>query len=240
MLYVLYGTDTEKVREKSHALFEALKTKKPDAAAGILHPEEITPEKIEELSQTQGLFENKQIIFMDRTLEIPDIREIVIDKIEALKESPNIFIFFEGKLTKEVLKKLEKNAEKVTEYEATESRSGEKKDNTFFALADALGMRDKKKLWILLRNALENDGAPEELHGILFWQVKNMALAEKTNSAGEAGLNPFVYGKAKRFLGNFTEGEVDTLLSRLVKMYHEAHRGNIDFAIELEKFSLDI
>ncbi|HVT75152.1 MAG TPA: hypothetical protein VHD69_01885 [Candidatus Paceibacterota bacterium] len=238
MLYVIYGTDIERAREKSHALFEALKAKKPDAAAGIMRADEVTPEKIEELTQTQGLFENKQILFMDRTLEIPDIRNVMIDKIEAIRESPNIFIFFEGKLTKEILKKLEKRAEKITEYEAAEGPA--KKEGSFFALADALGARDKKKLWMLLREALDEDAAPEEIHGILFWQAKSLALAAKTSSVTEAGLNPFVYGKAKRYAANFKEGEIETLLSKLVHLYHRAHRGQIDFAVELEKLALDI
>lgn len=239
MLYVIHGTDIEKAREKSHALFEALKTKKPDAAAGTISSEEITLEKLEELTQTQGLFENKQIIFMDRTLENKDVREVMIEKIDAIAESPNIFILFEGKLTKEVLKKLEKRAEKITEYEAAEDAGG-KKEASFFVLADALGARDKKRLWALLREALDSDAAPEEIHGILFWQAKALALAAQTPSAAAAGLNPFVYSKAKRFAANWKPGEIDALASRLVHMYHRAHRGEVAFEIELEKLALDI
>jgi DNA polymerase III delta subunit len=238
MLYVIHGTDIEKAREKSHALFEALKEKKPDASAGMITMEEITLEKLDELTQTQGLFENKQIIFMDRTLENKDVREVMLEKIDAIAESPNIFIFFEGKLTKDVLKKLEKRAEKVTEYEATEEKK--KEAGSFFALADALGSKDKKTLWLLLREAFDQEAAAEEIHGILFWQAKSLALAEKTSSATEAGLNPFVYGKAKRYVSNFKTGEIDALLSRLAHMYHRAHRGEIDFEIELEKLALDI
>lgn len=238
MLYVIYGTDIEKAREKSHALFEALKEKKPDASAGTIGMDDITLEKLDELTQTQGLFENKQILFMDRTLENKDVREVMLEKIDAIAESPNIFIFFEGKLTKEILKKLEKRAEKVTEYESTEEKK--KESGSFFHLADALGSKDKKGLWVGIREALDNEAAAEEIHGILFWQAKSLALAKMTASAGEAGLNPFVYGKAKRYVSNFKEGEIDYLLSKLVHMYHKAHRGEVDFEIELEKFALDI
>lgn len=238
MLYVIHGTDIEKAREKSHALFEALKEKKPDASAGTIASEEISLERLDELTQTQGLFENRQIIFMDRTLENKDVREVMLERIEALAESPNIFILFEGKLTKEVLKKLEKRAEKITEYEAAEERK--KESASLFHLADALGSRDRKSLWMGVREALDGDAAPEEIHGILFWQAKSLALASKSASAGDAGLNPFVFGKAKRHLSAWREGEVDSLLSRLVRIYHGAHRGELDFEIELEKLSLDI
>lgn len=238
MLYVIHGSDIEKAREKSHALFEALKAKKPDASAGMITAEEITLEKLDELTQTQGLFENKQIIFMDRTLENKDVREVMLEKMDAIQESPNIFIFFEGKLTKEVLKKLEKRAEKVTEYEATEEKKRE--SGSFFHLADALAAKDKKALWVGLREALESDAAPEEIHGILFWQAKSLALASRTSSAAEAGINPFVYGKAKRYLSAWKEGEIDALLSSLVSLYHRAHRGEVDFERELEKLALDL
>ena len=238
MLYLIYGTNIEKAREKSRALYDALREKKPDASAGTLTMENVTPEKIEELTQTQGLFENKQIIYMDRTLENKDVREVMLDKIDAIADSPNIFIFFEGKLTKEVLKKLEKRAEKVTEYESDTEKP--KEVGSFFALADALGARDKKRFWTLYRDAIDREAVPEEIHGILFWQVKALALAEKTATAGEAGLNPFVYSKAKRYVSNFKKGEIDALVSRLVHMYHNAHRGKIDFERELEKLALDI
>ncbi len=237
MLYLIYGTNTEKAREKSRALFDALRIKKPDASVGTLTAEKVTAEQIEELTQTQGLFENKQILFMDRILEHKDVRDIVLEKIDTIAESPNIFIFFEGKLTKEILKKLEKRAEKITEYEATEEKK--KEVGSFFALADALGARDKKTLWLLLREALDKDAVPEEIHGILFWQVKSLTLALKTQSPEEAGLNPFVYNKAKRYVAHFRPQEIEDMLSDLVHMYHKAHRGEVDFAKELEKFVLD-
>lgn len=238
MFYLVYGTDLEKAREKSRALFDALREKKPDASAGTMSAEEVTTDRINELTQTQGLFENKQIVLMNRTLENPESREIVANRIKEIAESPNIFIFFEGKLTKEVLKKLEKKAGKIQEYVLEDVKPAEK--SSFFPLADALGARDKKKLWILLRDALDKDAAPEEIHGILFWQTKSMALAAKSKDATSAGLNPFVFGKAKRYADNWKGEELSTLLSRLVDMYHLAHRGKVDFAMELEKFALDM
>jgi hypothetical protein len=175
---------------------------------------------------------------MDRTLEDKGVRELVLERIDELGESPNIFIFFEGKLTKEILKKLEKRAEKIQEYEAKTAPKA-KQDGGFFVLADALGSRDKKSLWILFREAMDGGAVPEEIHGILFWQVKSLLLASRTKDAVEAGLNPFVYGKAKRYVGNFKEGEIDALASKLVHIYHKAHRGEGDFELALEKMILD-
>jgi hypothetical protein len=126
----------------------------------------------------------------------------------------------------------------VQEYELDQSTP--KESSSLFPMADAFGSRDKKKLWVMYRQAMDNDAVPEEIHGILFWQAKSMVLAAKSNAAGDAGLNPFVFSKSKRFCANFKEGELDIVVSNLVHMYHRAHRGEIDFERELEKFVLDI
>ncbi len=238
MIYLIYGTDIDKAREKARGLFDALRQKKPDASLGTITAEVVSESLIEELTATQGLFENKQILFVEKTLEHKDAKEIILTNLSKLAESPNIFIFFEGKLTKEIVKKFEKHSEKVTVYESETEKP--KEAGSFFALADAFGARDKKKLWLLMREAFDNDAVPEEIHGILFWQAKALVLAQKTASASETGLNPFVYSKAERYLGNFKEGELDTYVSRLVSLYHEAHRGKKDFEKELELFALDI
>jgi hypothetical protein len=108
-----------------------------------------------------------------------------------------------------------------------------------FAMADALGARDKKTLWILYRQAVEEGKASEEIHGILFWQAKSMVLAARTKFAGEAGLNPYVYTKSKRYAENFSEPELTALLDRLVSVYHDSHRGMHEFETALERLILE-
>ena len=121
---------------------------------------------------------------------------------------------------------------------------GEKID--FFEFTDALGARDKKGLWQLYQDALKEEVPSEEVHGILFWQIKALLSALKCRDAGEAGLNPFVYNKAKTYAKNYGKNveEADKKLkemsTKLFEMYHEAHRGKTDFAIALEKFILEI
>ena len=109
-----------------------------------------------------------------------------------------------------------------------------------FAMTDALGARNQKRLWTLYQQALRHGVVNEELHGILFWQVKSMLLAALSKDVKESGLNPFVYGKAKNYAKNFTLSELKKISSQLVTMYHQAHRGEVDFDIALEKFFLTI
>jgi DNA polymerase III delta subunit len=238
MLYVIYGTDTTKAREKAGMLRDALQKKKPDASLFSMSAEDVSAEKLDELTAGQGLFENKYIVFADRILDNRELNDIVFEKLASMKESPNVFIMLEGKLLKEAQKKLEKHAEKMEAHDATEKPK--KESGEIFAMADALGRRDKKSLWMLYRKAVDEDAVPEEIHGILWWQMKSIALAKTGLSPAETGLNPYVHSKAKGFAQNFTQEEIDRTLSSLVHMYHDAHRGKHDFEIALEKFTLDL
>jgi hypothetical protein len=67
-----------------------------------------------------------------------------------------------------------------------------------------------------------------------------MLLATLAKDAKESGLNPFVYSKAKNYAKNFTLPELKKISSQLVKMYHQAHRGEVNFEMALEKFFLSI
>jgi len=95
-------------------------------------------------------------------------------------------------------------------------------------------------LWTLYQQALRHGVVSEELHGVLFWQVKSMLLAMLSKDAKESRLNPFVYSKAKNYAKNFTLPELKKISSQLITMYHRAHRGEVDFDVSLEKFFLSI
>jgi hypothetical protein len=200
----------------------------------------------------QGLFSNKYIVLIKGIFSKKDVKEMFLEKIKEMAGSPNIFIVAEGVVDAASLKKIEKHAEKIQEFESGVSKDGNggmgggagqnfasKEEFKIFDMADALGARDKKTLWTLYRKAIDSGKVPEEIHGILFWQAKSIALAAQTKSAGEAGLNPFVYGKAKRYAENYSKEELEGLLGDLVSVYHDGHRGLHDFETALEVLILE-
>lgn len=239
MYYLFHGTDTDKVREKARVLFDSLRFKKPDASFGELDTEEVTAEKIEELVGGSGLFENKCVVLTKNIFSNTISREIAEKFINEIAESPNIFIIAETALTKALSKKLEKRSEKTLAIDSSGDKKEQKEEN-IFSIADAFGRRDKKLLWMKLNEAFDNGVPTEELHGIIFWQLKSMIIASKTKDATEAGLNPYVFSKSKTFAKNFKEKELEKITNELVKIYHEAHRGKLNFNIALEKLALDI
>ena len=253
MIYLFHGTDKIKARAVAHQAVMAAQKKHAEAEFFKLTSENFTESKLDELIMSQGLFYSGSIVFMDSLFDEAEIGEILLKKIKEISESPNFFVFLEEKLNKKELEKFEKYAQKVEEFKKPERKLNKKEELAargekidFFEFANTLGERNKKQLWTIYQEALNESVASEEVHSMFFWQVKSMLCALKTKDATEAGLNPFVYSKAKTYARNYgkTAEEVEEKLRQmsttLCDMYHEAHRGKIDFAVALERFILSL
>lgn len=238
MLYFLYGSDRNKAREKSQELLLTLTKKKPDAELFRIDAENWNEVRLQELTLGQGLFNSSYIVHVVSLFENKEAKEIFLDHLEEIATSPNVFIMLEEEVDKKTLLAITEVAEKV---QCFESKDGKKKpDFNIFSLTDAFGKRDKKRLWVLYQKAVSFGAVPEEIHGILFWQLKSMLIASTAKTAGEAGVAPFVFSKAKSFLKNYSKEELEHFSSRLVRLYHDSHRGIHDFSIALERFILTI
>jgi DNA polymerase III delta subunit len=238
MIYLVHGNDGGLVKDKLHGLLKALAIKKPNAEVFRVTLDNWSEGQLNELVESQGLFEHKYIVVLDSIFADKAATEILIDRLADLKKSDNVFIVVEGKIDAAKLTKLSKHAEKVWKADAKETAP--KKAFNVFAITDALGRRDRKSLWAMYHSALFNGSEPEELHGLLFWQIKSLLIAAQSKSAEEAGQKPFVWSKAKGFLQNFTPEELKGASSSLVDIYHDARKGIVDFDIALEKFILGV
>ena len=229
MLYVFYGTDVSKSREKAHYLVDSLRTKKPDASYVPITADNWNALTIEENLGGQGLFSSKYIVFLDRVTENAVAKEEVVDFLPAMNESSNIFVILEGKVIVELKKAIEKSAEKVvvtdlpTVAKSFGSRVAGAGDFNVFALADAVANRNKANSWTIFRQAVDRGIGSESILGTLFWKVKTMIVA----SGGK--------GSTK-----YSKVELENLLTRLVTLYHDGHRGMVDLELGTEKLLLEL
>ena len=238
MLYFFYGSDTDKAREKANALIQNLRKKKPDAEMFRLNAEEASVAQLDELIFGQGLFSGSYLVRLADLFENEEAKAVFLNKLAEIARSPNIFISVERKADRKTLLAVADAAEKVQMFEKKEDKK--KADFNIFSLTDAFGRRDKKNLWVLFQKAVATGAVPEEIHGILFWQLKSMLVASGSKSASEAGIAPFVFGKSKSFLKNYSEEELQRLSSKFVSLYHDSHRGIHDFGIALERLILTL
>lgn len=242
MLYLFHGTDIESSRKKAVTLVNSLRTKRPDAAYEEINSDNWNASLLESHLGGQGLFSSKYIIFLNRITENDAAADEIIDFIPALKDSDNVFIVLEGKLNAEQKKLFAKNAEKSVESEETKEKKffGGRDGFNIFSLADAFGERRAAKSWAIFREAIERGNEAESILGTLFWQAKVMALSRKADTAAEAGLSPFVFGKARHYAENYSPEEIGELLRKIIVIYHDAHRGLLDAELATEAFLLRI
>ena len=139
--------------------------------------------------------------------------EEFLELAEGLVESPHVFLFEEEKLLKAPLTTLEKAGANVRVL-----KTEPKEKFNVFALAGALGSRDRKKLWLLLMEALRQGVSPEAIAGMLAWKAR-------TACASARGAERELWGKLSR---------------SLVVTYHEGHRGGGDLELLLERFALTL
>ncbi len=237
MLYVIYGTDTHKARAKLHDLLDLAKKKRPEAELFKLTTENWSEGQFDELLVAQGLFEQKYTTVLDNLFEKKDLKNYVMDRLEEMKESEQIFLMLESSIDAASLKKLEKFSEKVQEFEKKEDK---KSNINIFSITDGLVQKDKKKLWISYIDLLGKGAVAEEVHGILFWQVKNMILASRAGSAGETGLSPFVYKNALTGARNYKNEDLQKMSGELMDMTHRVRQGQGELEIMIEKWVLGL
>lgn len=238
MIYFFYNNDFVLANKKAKKLFADLQKKKSDATFLFIDTSSATEEKLREALLSQGLFESKIVCFLSRILENKELTSNLKRILKEMKESSTIFVWVESNIKKSEIELISKSAEKAFIEEVKEKI--QKAEFNAFKIADAFGERNRREFWKLVVEAKQKGTAGEEIHGILWWQLKSMILSSKSNSADEAGLKPFVYSKSKSFAKNFKEIELQKLADRFINIYHEAHRGNCDLYNELEKIALEI
>lgn len=235
MFYFLHGTDTQKSRRKLHELLNLAKQKRPEAELFKITTENWSERQFDELLVSRGLFEQKYTVVLDNLFEKREIKDYVLDRLENMAQSEQIFLELEGKVDAASLKKIEKFAKQVQEFTKTENQ---KQDTNIFSITSGLVEKNKKELWISYVDLLSRGAVAEEIHGILFWQVKNMLLASKSNDQKETGLSPFVYKNALTGSRKYKTEELADMSASLVLMTHRVRQGDGDLEIMLEKWIL--
>lgn len=238
MFYLIVGNDIKKSEAKLKNLVESILNKNTQAEIFNLDDENFSQKYFEELLLSQGLFSSLYIVKCRGLWADKDRSEWFLENISAVQKSPNIFIFAEDSLDKKHFKKLESKAEQVWEFEGKDKIKID--DKFIFSIAEAFGVRDRKKLWLAIAKAKTRD-IPAE---IVFWQIIN-SLRNITAVLLQADLkllklHPFVISKSKTQAQNFTLEEAQTLLTILFSLYHDSRRGGLDLYDRLERFSLEV
>lgn len=226
MIYLFYGSDVGKVRDKAFAWIAGARTKEPNVAYVRLAHEEITPAALEEATLSGGLFVKRLLILLDDPFQKGRSTEdgegttedtLLEEHIDALAASNNVFVILAPELGAAKAKKIAAKAVKTYTLDAPPHQEETRGFNA--NLVNALQTRSREKLWLELERALRKGDAPELLHGLLHWKARN--LIEKESRA-------------------WTPEESRALSLSLIEVLQESRRKGIDLSESLERFALSI
>lgn len=175
---------------------------------------------------------------------------VVMRNLEKLKKSEHIWIIVEdalfgksagkelgikeNKALIDIRISLKKNSDKMEEYDnqtsTTFDSSGIKYKNITYAninsfvFTDAFFNKHTDKAINAFTLLQQQNIAPEEIHGALWWQFKTLMLVHTKNIKS---LSPFVVQKSLRFLKKWNIDDLYDLSDAIIKAYHEAHLGKV-------------
>src|SRR3989344_1546578 len=141
-----------------------------NAAGEELRWQMLTEEELVSLASTDALFGGAQTFVLEGAL-YGERGEEFVDLLEVFAESPHTFVFREDKLLKAETEALKKAGAKI-ELE----KKVEKKEYGFdnFGVAEALGKKDKKGLWLALMASWRAGEKAEAVAGLMAWKARQM------------------------------------------------------------------
>lgn len=213
MLHFYTGTDAKKAREEMNKAV-ALSAKGGKRVVRI-NDTNSTNDLYASL-QGGGLFGEKHVFVIDGVSENEEMFAVLLQMLEGMKKSAESFFLIEARHDADTRRAIEKYSETSKRFDAPKK----KKDDSVFALANALRRADKKALWTGYQRELIKGNAPEAIHGVLFWGAKDMVLKSKEGTPESR--------RARK------------LVAELAELPHEARRNNFPLEYALERFVLSV
>lgn len=223
MIYLFTGSDEARVRTKAFAWIEKARAKEPQLAYIRLAKADITSSSLADIAESQGLFVRRLLAVLDdpygKMSSGDDERSastVLDEQVSALAQSDNAILVIAPRLTASQLKKLERHAKLVYRFDQAEARI-ERGFN--MRLVQALAERSREKLWLEIVRALRAGDAPEMIHGILHWKMRDLIA------------------KGDR---RWSEHELLALSRKCILLLSSARRRGIPLEYALEQFALSL
>jgi len=109
-----------------------------------------------------------------------------------------------------------------------------------FALQDAIGERNIKKVWIeYTKLRLMGIEAEDIIHKIIS-KIRDMVAISRGAGKEDLGLKDYPYNKSKRDLKNWQEKDLKNFYTKIVEIHHGSRLGGDDTDLGLERAILSI
>lgn len=109
-----------------------------------------------------------------------------------------------------------------------------------FALQDALGGKNIKKIWIEYEKIRFMGIEAEELIHKIIGKIRDMLAIKMGASKEDLKIKDYSYNKSKRDIKNWKEEELKFFYTKLIEIYHHSRMGGDELDIATEKAILNI
>lgn len=237
MIYLIAGSDFNKANNAFNKYVNILRDKQPGASVFEFGPEEFNVASFEEVVLGETLFLTKHIVLARRLSESEEALNLVTSLAPKMAEAPSVFLFYETDEQSELVKNLSSLAKETKIFT---QKINTKPEFNVFSLTDALGARDRQKLWVTYQTALRSGVKAEEVFWKLSWQLKTMMVVMTATDPQATGLKPFVVNKALKASRNFSLLELKNLYRRFTQLLNSTYPDSEEFSFGLEKIILTI
>jgi hypothetical protein len=243
MIACFIGDDTQKARMNAADAFAKAKEVSPLAPAFRFDGDAEDRGGLEEALGGGGLFGAPPIVLIDGFLEegVEDGDRRLSGAIELAMQSGATLIVRESELSAGLTTEIKGHGGNITAYAV--HGSAKAREHQPWGIADGFAERDKKKAWVEFQNAVRAGQSAEQIHGVLFWGAKMVAITMLSGSDDEAiaaGVSPKTIWKWKKAAKNFTKDEILDRLGELKDMPIRAHRGDSDLLEDVERLLLSL
>ncbi len=237
MIYILTGTDQIK-RQKE---IEKIRKAEGGESAFLLMThlfEEGSLDVYDELFSVRDLFGKKNFIRIKNWNNDEGLVSKIKEYSDFFLKEKNILVLETDSFTKTIEKKLQKLEPTMV---SVGDVSTKKESTALFALTDACLARDKKRAWTLFFDAKKRGVSPEEIHGLMWWQYKTLALVSKTPKKewSSLGISPFVLKKIESSLIKYKKEDVTSIINEFFSLVYNARQHSRDSYNALELFILE-
>lgn len=132
----------------------------------------------------------------------------------------------------------------ILETEDINSYSKKKGNKIFsynpFALQDAIGERNIKKIWIEYIKLRLASIEPEILIYNILSKIRTMVAVKKGANRNNLDINEYSYNRSKKDAENWKRENLENLYSKLVEIYHRSRISGEELGAAIEKTLLSI
>lgn len=239
MIKFYLGEDTHRSRKALREEVDALRKESPYSLYVRFDETSFDAANVRDALSGGGMFNPWNIIIFEDISEHEEGESFYENILPEFLDTEHRIYVEEKKLTKKILEKFKDRAT-ILEFNTPKKRENTQNN---FAIADAIGAKDKKNVWVEFEKARRGERAMEELHGTIFWAFKSIYIC-KTMEREEAiasGMKDFTFRTYKNYAKNYLAEDLEKKLTQLKEIYHDARRsGGGELDILLERFLLSI